>query len=645
MLDSKLTRRSALGLMATATAALAACAREEPTQKAGIIPQDSSLPATERIPALLASMSTAQKVEQLIVPSLRYASYGGDGQAAGITELPSEAADAFVRHCFGGVLLYGENIQSNEQTVRLTDALQRANASQSNPGNIALLIATDQEGGYIHRLSNGCQMCGNMALGATHDEQSTRLAASLMGEELSALGINLNLAPDVDINSNPHNPIIGVRSFGDTPELVSSMGVAYVEGLHDQAVVACAKHFPGHGDTETDSHTSLPRIEASIDVLRERELVPFAQVATAGIDMIMTAHIELPSIDSTSVISKTGEQIFLPATLSQTLVRGVLRDELGFTGVVSTDSLVMDAIAQNFEPMDVARLALEASVDILLEPVDPGQSLSDYLHALDSYVSSLVQLVDNGTIPSQVVDDAVTRILTLKASRGLLGTQTQAVPLEQRIAHAHEVVGSQQHHEIEQQIALGAITLVQNNDALPLPEDTSALVLVPYESQVTAASYAVSLIPDAPPIEILCYDTVDDAGFAARYAEALATSGLVIIVSSTYEQKDLETTGTTFIDEVLEQCAAAGVRSAVISSQLPYDLGRYAQADALLACYYAAGMTVVPSTYNGEVAGWGPNLIAALLVTFGAASPGGSLPVSIERDGFALFDRDWGLEL
>ena len=643
MLDSNITRRSALGVIAS-TAGLAACKMQEQNAQSPVPNIDSSLPVGERIPAMLASMSTTQKVEQMIIPSLRYSSVDQNGGAAGITDLPPEAAAVFARHGFGGVLLYGDNIQSNEQTVRLVTALQEANRPADMPGRTALLVATDQEGGYTHRLANGCHMCGNMALGATNDEQSTRMTASVIADELSALGINTNLAPVVDINSNPNNPVIGVRSFGDTPELVSKMGCAYIEGLHEHGIVACAKHFPGHGDTEVDSHTGLPRLESSLDELRERELIPFATAVSSQVDMVLTAHIVFPSIDSTVYTSKNGSQTPVPATLSKVFVNDILRGELGYAGVVCTDSLVMDAILKNFDMLDVARLAIEAGVDILLEPIDPNQALQDYLNALESYVASLAKLVDDGTIPMQLVDDAVTRILSLKANHGLLDDQSSAIPIEQRIAHAKESVGSQSHHDIERQVALGAVTLVQNDGTLPVAQDESALVLVPYESQVTAAEYAVSQLQAAPSVTVLCYDTIDDASFAARYEEALKTSSVVILVSSAYDQKDLDNTSNTFIDDVISQCAQRGVRTAVISSQLPYDLERYTQAGALLACYYAAGMKTIPTSYDGEVAGWGPNLIAALTTALGGASPEGILPVSIGRDGNIVFDQGWGMQ-
>lgn len=649
MTQPSMTRRSALGTIGTlglfATAAsLAACSQAGvPQEEASQEPPSQAVSSGDRVGTILAAMSTKQKIEQMITPSLRYGSMNAEKQMVGLTELPSEAADALAQHAYGGILLYSENIQGNEQTIRLVDAIQTANAPDESAGRVPLIISTDQEGGYSHRITNGCQMCGNMALGANGSEQDTRQAAALMAEELMALGINCDMAPDVDVNSNPENPVIGVRSFGDDAELVSTLAASFVQGLHDQGVISCAKHFPGHGNTNTDSHTGLPTVEVSLDDLRANDLVPFVATINAGVDMVMCAHIEYPAIEASAVVGKDGQRVTLPATFSQVIVGDLLRSELGYTGVVSTDSLIMDAIADHFEPVEAARMAIQAGVDVLLEPVNPAQNLTSYFAELDEYANALVALVEAGTLPIATIDAAVTRILTLKLNRAVLDAPASQPSLNERITQAKASVGSQQHHATEYAIAQRAVTLVQNSGVLPIQPEEQVFVLVPYESQVASVTYATRLLASAPTVEALCYDVTDPKKFSTAYDKALEKSTVVIVVSSLYDVADLDSATASFIDGVLEQCASQGKRSVVISSQLPYDLARFAQADALLACYYAAGITAEPTSFNGETVGWGPNLVATLCTAFGDGTPQGTLPVSVSRDGFVLFERGSGI--
>lgn len=237
-------------------------------------------------------------------------------------------------------------------------------------------------------------MPGNMALGAADDVNVTKEAASVIGQELAALGINADFAPDVDVNSNPANPIIGIRSFSDDADAVAKHGAAFVRALNDTGVISTLKHFPGHGDTDTDSHTGLPMIDKSYNELKANELVPFKACIEAGSQMIMTAHIQYPQIEKTTYKSVlTGEDIYLPATLSKTIITDILRGDMGYDGVVVTDAMNMDAVAKHFDKFDAAKLAIEAGVDILLMPVDT--SSTEGINSLDSYISTLTDMADN----------------------------------------------------------------------------------------------------------------------------------------------------------------------------------------------------------------------------------------------------------
>lgn len=265
-----------------------------------------------RIDEIIAGMSLRDKLAQMMFFSPRtwkadYTPVETDENgeptaepipAEKVTEINEFMWDYIAEHRFGGFLLFGENCNDAGQVLRLTSDMK---AATLEGGGIMPLIAVDQEGGTVARLSFGTPGVGNMALAATGDPANAATMASVYGEELSSLGIDVDFAPVMDVNDNPANPVIGIRSFGDDAEVVSEYGVAYIEGLRNKDTVACAKHFPGHGNTDTDSHTGLPQVDRSLDDLRANELVPFKAAIDNGVDMVMTAHIQYPQ-DRKSVV-------------------------------------------------------------------------------------------------------------------------------------------------------------------------------------------------------------------------------------------------------------------------------------------------------------------------------------------------------
>ena len=248
-----------------------------------------------------------------------------------------------------GVVLFARNVHDDVQLTALTQSLRNHRPEA--------LCAVDEEGGDVTRLfaANGSPHPGHLALGVADDTAQTREVAADIGGRLRAAGIDWDFAPDADVNSNPNNPVIGVRSFGGDPEVVARHAVAYVTGLQtDAGVAACVKHFPGHGDTDVDSHRGLPRIARDRAALDATELVPFAAAVAAGVRSVMTGHLLLPALDAS-----------LPATLSPAIVGDLLRGELGFSGVVVSDALEMRGVAEGFGIERAATLALAAGVDAL----------------------------------------------------------------------------------------------------------------------------------------------------------------------------------------------------------------------------------------------------------------------------------------
>ena len=231
------------------------------------------------------------------------------------------------------------------------------------------MLAIDQEGGIVYRLGSGTALPGNMAIGATNDPKLAKEAGQIIGRELSALGLNVDFAPVLDTNNNPQNPVIGLRSFSSDPNRVAYLGIPMMKGIQDYNVAVAAKHFPGHGDTAVDSHTGLPLVDKSLAELEKLELLPFKKAMDAGVDLLMTAHIQYPQIEKDQVVSKeTGEKIYVPATLSDDILTGLVRKKYGYKGVIVSDAMGMDAIAKNFGEVEAVKMAIKAGVDLVLMP-------------------------------------------------------------------------------------------------------------------------------------------------------------------------------------------------------------------------------------------------------------------------------------
>jgi beta-N-acetylhexosaminidase len=286
----------------------------------------------------------------------------------------------------GGVVLFARNISDSEQVAELTSAMRRERPQ--------LLVATDEEGGDVTRLeaATGSSYPGNLALGAVDDPALTKRVAAAIGSDLGAVGVNLDLAPVADVVARPENPIVGVRSFGADPELVSRHVAAFVSGLQSVGVAACAKHFPGHGETTLDSHFALPVADVDLQTLSERALPPFRAAVEAGAKAVMTAHISVPALDD------------LPATLSRELIDGLLRGRLGFPGMVITDALEMRAISGTVGIEDGAVLALAAGADALCLGADLTSEEVDRVHV------AIVEAVRSGRLAEERLAEAAARV-------------------------------------------------------------------------------------------------------------------------------------------------------------------------------------------------------------------------------------------
>jgi beta-N-acetylhexosaminidase len=310
--------------------------------------------------------------------------------------LPVELRSRIAASEVGGVMLFRPNIESPAQVAALVSAIR--GPAPSAPDESACLVAIDQEGGLVQRLRAPLTVWPDMlSVGAVGDVMRTEQLGRALGAELATLGIGWDFAPVLDVHTNPANPVIGNRAFGTTPEAVATHALAFWRGLRAAGLIGCGKHFPGHGDTRTDSHLALPVVDHPLARLKSVELAPFAAAVRAGIDSVMTAHVSYPSLDP-----------HWPATLSRRILTELLREKMGFAGVIVTDDLGMKAVADRYSIEDLAVGAVTAGADVLLirEPVERQ------LRAFEA----LVRAAEADQRLRARVDESATRVATMKAA-------------------------------------------------------------------------------------------------------------------------------------------------------------------------------------------------------------------------------------
>ena len=393
-----------------------------------------SKPAPARgswVEATLASLSMDEKIGQLIIP-------------ATVGMFLTESSDAYqqMRRDITEFHVGGYHLLGDVNTLHEPAGVALMLNQLQEMAKVPLWITADFEGGVGYRFTGATRLPRAMAMGATGNPDLAYQAGRITAEEARAIGFHVNFYPVVDVNNNARNPIINIRSFGGDPELVSKMARAYIRGAQSAGVMATAKHFPGHGDTSTDSHMELPTIDIDKARLEQIELPPFRAAIAEGVGGVMSAHIALPRIDTAN----------LPATLSPKILTGVLRDELHFNGVIFTDALNMRGVAAHYPEGEAAVRALQAGADILLYPPSVEQAFN-----------AVKRAVEAGDIKPSRIDESVKRILAAKQRLGL--DKNRFADLNK----IGKVLGSSEHQQIAQQIIDNAVTLVRDNKkALPL---------------------------------------------------------------------------------------------------------------------------------------------------------------------------------
>jgi beta-N-acetylhexosaminidase len=349
--------------------------------------------ASDSIRQQIASMSLTEKIGQLVIAGI-------DGY-----ENDEHSKELIEKYKVGGFILLGQNIKDTNQTLKLVNFLKDTNLKNKIP----LFFGIDEEGGRITRLPKEfAKLPTNKTIGEKNDSGLSYKIGSLLGQEVKAFGLNMNFAPVLDVNSNPKNPVIGDRAFGDNVDIVTKLGIQTMKGIQSQKVIAAIKHFPGHGDTSVDSHIGLPVVDNDLKRLKSLELIPFSKAIENGADLVMVAHILLPKIDKGN-----------PATFSKAIITDILRNYLKYEGVVITDDMTMGAIVKNYDIGEAAVKSLNAGSDIILVCHDFEKETA--------VLEAIKLAVQNKTITEKSIDEKVHRILKLKQKYNIKDEKIDAV--------------------------------------------------------------------------------------------------------------------------------------------------------------------------------------------------------------------------
>lgn len=398
---------------------------------ANLFARDDSRARERWVEKTLKSMSLDEKIGQMIVPA---GPPPGNFRAIDSDDMLTVRRNITEFHV-GGYHTFGGDPAANAIMI---DEWQRM-------AKVPLLVTADVEGGPAYVLFGATRLPLAMSFGAAGDPQLAYEAGKLTAQECRAIGVNWIFYPVADVNNNPANPIINIRSYGEDPNAVSKMVTSYIRGAQENGVIATAKHFPGHGDVATDSHLALPVLDVPRERFEKLELVPFRAAIAAGVDSIMTTHIYMPQLEPEKGV---------PATLSNAIVTGVLRNELGFKGVVVTDAMTMGGISKYFTPADATLRAVKAGVDVLL-----------FVPSVETTFNTIKNAVQKGDIPQSRIDESVRRILRLKADLDLENPKNRFT----NVSDLMEKVGTKPHRELAQTVADDAITLVRDErHVLPL---------------------------------------------------------------------------------------------------------------------------------------------------------------------------------
>ncbi len=503
----------------------------------------------------------------------------------------------WVRDLHIGGLIIGTSVRDGQTRIGQPDETAVLLNRLQKMSRIPLLVGSDFERGASFRVDYSARFPYNMAYGAANDVEASRYEGLAAAREARALGIQWIFAPDADVNSNPENPIINIRSYGEDPEAVSRHVAAFIEGAHSDPknpVLVTAKHFPGHGDTDTDSHLDMPRLDKDRGHMDDIELKPFETAIAHGVDAIMTAHMSVPAIEPDDI----------PATVSPKVLTGLLREELKFKNLIITDAMDMQGLTKEFNGAEASVRAIMAGADVLLMPPDPERA-----------IQAVVTAVERGRIPRQRIDDSAMRVLTAKVHLGL--TRSKLVNVDA----VADVLDAKESAESAQKVSDRAVTLVKNEDGIvPLKDTNQACVIVAVQSRgsVSGNRFAQEFGRRARDARIVTLDaTMPQAALEAIAGDTSRCSAIVVSanVSVSAYRGDVALGGdlAPFLVELTE----GPVPVVMVAVGNPYLLASFPKVAAYLATFSITS----------------PSELSAVKALFGQMPVTGHMPVSIP--GFA----------
>ncbi len=520
------------------------------------------------IDALIASMSLEHRVAQMFMVTLH---------GSVLTEVGAEDLRNWQP---GGVVLFGENVGNPAAVTRLTNAYQSTITAEDG---VPLLISIDQEGGVVTRLTDGFTMFpAPVLIDAAGDDMAYRVGVAV-AQELSAVGINMNLAPVSDLETYKDNPIIFRRSWGSDPDMAGEAVASFIRGMQSLNVLGTAKHFPGHGESRQDSHGELPTIDLPLERLQSVEFVPFEYAINANVAAVMVAHIWYPALEP---------QVGLPASLSRNVITGVLRDQLGYDGLIMTDALDMNAVDLNFNYYDAIVMAIQAGVDLLAMGPSIGQQV------FEAAMQRVVDEVRAGNIPEERINESVRRILETKQQYGILNWQA----LEP--TSAPERVNLEAHAQLFDEIYQKGVTVAYDrNNLVPIPADRRVAMIflaTRYQIQAECSQYSSNItwtgVADNP--------TAEQIGWALDNAKNADT--VVVWTQNADKNPDQQNLVNALPPE----------KTIAVSIWSVYDWQTFPNVAAYVATYTPAR----------------PAVPAACAVLFGAQPETGVLPITLRVD-------------
>jgi beta-N-acetylhexosaminidase len=574
---------SAFLVLCAVTAAFAA----KPGPKPKPVPVSPEQRAAQ---AMLKALSLRDRVAQLVLATAA-------AEPVSSTSQEFERYRHWVRDVHVGGLIIGTSVRDGQTRIAQPDETAVVLNRLQKMSKIPLLVGSDFERGASMRVDYTVRFPYNMAYGAANDLEASRYEGLAAAREARALGVHWIFAPDADVNSNPENPIINIRSYGEDPDAVSRHVAAFIDGAHSDSknlVLVTAKHFPGHGDTNTDSHLDMALLDKDREHMDAIELKPFETAIAHGVDAIMTAHMSVPAIEPEDI----------PATVSPKVLTGLLRDELKFQNLIITDAMDMQGLTKEFNGAEASVRAIMAGADVLLMPPDPERA-----------IQAVVTAVEQGRIPRQRIDDSAMRVLAAKIHLGL--TKNKLVNVET----VADVLDAKESSESAQRVSDRAVTLVKNEgDVVPLKTPNQACVIIAVQSRasVSGAGFAREFARRAKDARIVTVDsTMPETAMAAEMGDVSKCSAIVISanVAVAAYRGDVALGGD--LAPFVEKLTGGPAPVVMVAVGNPYLLASFPKVAAYLATF---SITV-------------PSELSAVKALFGQIEITGHMPVSIP--GFA----------